>query len=145
MSKLQHLEAMRGPLGPGHPIVYGMAAAVPIWAMQLSGEPLTEILAARHLERVLDVMMEVGEALLFRVPGKSAPGFNALAEGIARLAYCQGGVRCFGMHFEYEPGKWAEGKHGVPIDPVASTGKQEAHSVAGLESLFRVKVREARP
>lgn len=68
-----------------------------------------------QLTKLADRLWEVGEALIHRIPGKTADGFNALAEIIARLAFCPGGVKTFGMHFEYEIGKWREGKHGVPI------------------------------
>jgi hypothetical protein len=100
-----------------HPWTMTLACAVPLWAQQMEHLSLTEIMDGKRCEELNNIMMEVGEGLIYRVskPGESARGFNALAEGIARLAYSPGGVTCFGMHFEYTPGKWIEGKHGVRV------------------------------
>lgn len=116
-----------------HPIVPALAAAVPIRAARLCEDPrgLKGIFDPTELEPLAATIFEVGEALLFRVPGKSAAGFNALSEIIARLAFSPGGVKTFGMHFQYEPGKWLEGKHGVPIAEAAEDEEIEIKKVVG--------------
>lgn len=97
-----------------------LAVAVPLWAQKMSHLPIEVILDTQAINRVGDIVGLCGEAILYKIkksdanPG-SAEAFNALAEGIARMAYLPGGIKTFGMHFEYTPGKWSEGKHGVPI------------------------------
>jgi hypothetical protein len=43
-----------------------------------------------------------GDVIQFRSKkkGETAEAFNRLAEGIALLAFCPGGVKAFGMHFQ---------------------------------------------
>lgn len=96
-----------------HPIVTALACAVPLWAHHLAEYPAAEIFSADAIGSLQERIHNAGEAILFRVPGKTADGFNAIAEAVARLAFCPGGVRCFGMHFEYKPGEFLAGKHGV--------------------------------
>jgi hypothetical protein len=85
-------------------LVAALSAAVPLWIEQLRRLPLADILArARELAQVI---AEHGDVILYRgkKTGESAKAFNALAEGIACLAFAPGGVRAFGMHFEAEHG-----------------------------------------
>jgi hypothetical protein len=48
------------------------------------------------------VLAETGDVLIFgsRKPGETADLFNRTARAIAVLAFCPGGVRLFGCHFE---------------------------------------------
>lgn len=41
-----------------------------------------------------------GEAILYRVKGKTAEMMDRLIECIAILAFCPGGITTFGLHFE---------------------------------------------
>lgn len=41
-----------------------------------------------------------GEGLLFKIKDKSAAAFNALAEGLAIMSFCPGGVTFLGNHWE---------------------------------------------
>lgn len=120
-----------------HPLPTALSAAVPLRAMRLCEHPLglAGVFDKREMEALQDRIGEAGEAILYRVPGKSADGFNALAEAIARLAFSPGGVRCFGLHFEYEIGKWFEGKHGVPERDAPASPESEVKRVV---SKFRV-------
>lgn len=43
---------------------------------------------------------EQGDALLYRVKGKSAEMANKLVEGLAILSFCPGGVTFLGLHFD---------------------------------------------
>lgn len=65
------------------------------------------------------VKTEKGGVLQFGGEG-CAEAFNHFAEGIARLSYCPGGVRFCGIRWEYEIGRWSDGKHGVPDDDGSS-------------------------
>jgi hypothetical protein len=53
-----------------------------------------------------------GDAIMFREKGTTAKAFNALAEAVALLAYCPGGITIFDQHWEVaEPMKdvvWAK-------------------------------------
>lgn len=101
-----------------HPLPTTLSAAVPLWAAQCLREPTLQAVMDRiKNHRLEERFWEAGEAILYRVPGKTADGFNCLAETIAILAFSPGGVRCFGMHFEYVHGRpWThpDNKHGVP-------------------------------
>lgn len=84
-----------------------LAAAVPLWVHELTQirRALDDAAAfGRELQtraaRCSRVVAEHGDALMFRVKGTSAPAFNALAEGVACLSFCPGGVRVFGTRYE---------------------------------------------
>jgi hypothetical protein len=54
--------------------------------------------------RCSQVVAEKGEVILYRSKqrGESSAAFNALAEGLACLAFASGGVTAFGNHWEAE-------------------------------------------
>lgn len=75
-----------------------LGVAVPLWQLQfreLTSEERSDI-----AQESLDTLMRAGEAILYRVEGKTAEAFNALARGIACLSFAPGGVDAFGQHFE---------------------------------------------
>jgi hypothetical protein len=77
-----------------------LSAAVPLWIERLrllSAEQ--RIARARELAEFMH-SPGIGESILFLIPGKSALGFNALAEAIACLSFCPGGITLFGNHFQ---------------------------------------------
>ena len=83
-----------------HHLAIALSAAVPLWVMELSRRPLSELLAeAPALARVLG---EKGDVIQFgrKKVGATAAAFNALAKGIAILSFMPGGVTMFGEHFE---------------------------------------------
>ncbi len=45
-------------------------------------------------------LAEHGDAILYRIPGKTAPAVNALSEALATMAFVPGGVRFLDLHFE---------------------------------------------
>lgn len=74
--------------------------AVPMWIDRLRGNPWEAIqerakVCSQHIA-------EHGDLILFKgkKKGESAEAFNRLAEGIACLAFCPGGVKLFGSHWE---------------------------------------------
>lgn len=75
-----------------------LSTAVPLWAYQLRQQP-REYLSRRSGECAEIVACE-GDCLMYRTKDRTARAFNALAEGIAILSFCPGGVRLFGLHFE---------------------------------------------
>lgn len=115
---------MKDPL-----LATSLAAAVPLWAAQFCKEPLREVLDPKVIESVLARIQGAGEAILYRVPGKTADGFNALAEGIARLAFMPGGVTAFGLRFRYEPGRWEQGEHGTRIGSATEASASEVREM----------------
>lgn len=44
-----------------------------------------------------------GDALLFREKGQTSRILHMLADGVAILAFCPGGITLFGCHFEVKP------------------------------------------
>lgn len=123
-----------------HPIKDALSAAVPLWAAQcLQEPPLQAVLDRVKRHRLEERFWEAGEAILFRVPGKTADGFNCLAETIAILAFSPGGVRCFGMHFEYVHGRpWLhpDNKHGVPDKDSDGTTLESLADTLAKRGLF---------
>ena len=88
-----------------HPIYSMLQVAVPLHAMKFKGESLTSILDHKRLEELGEIIHYAGEFILHRDDSgqhRTAKGFNALAESLARLAHCPGGVCAFGMKWEYE-------------------------------------------
>ena len=108
--------AERAPDTAGHPLAVALSAAVPLWALRFDPLDDAEVLDRAACQRLLDRIQNAGEAILYRVktPGVTADAFNALAEAIARMARLPGGVRAFGMRFEYRQSQWSAAKHGVP-------------------------------
>lgn len=121
-----------------------ISMAVPLWAERLSHLTLDEIFDHEINGKLSQILAEKGDVLQFGGKG-CAEAFNALAEGIARLAYVPGGVCFCGLRFEYQIGKWREGKHGVP-DPSSTYGgdqpvckADDAKTVAShLKSTWRI-------
>ncbi len=50
-----------------------------------------------------EIIAAAGDAILYRVPGQTAGAVSALAEALATLAFCPGGVRFMELHFEAPP------------------------------------------
>jgi hypothetical protein len=77
-----------------------LAAAVPLWIVQLKDVPFEE--RQRRASECADVVAFRGDIILFKgaQKGETARAFNALAEGIAHLSFAPGGVKTFGQHFE---------------------------------------------
>ena len=56
-----------------------------------------------HFSRAREYAWDIGEggdALLYRVKGKTSEMMGKLIEGLAILAFCPGGVDFLGLHFE---------------------------------------------
>lgn len=86
-----------------------MALAVPLWIERLRPqvEADPEFLLARtkeiqEIDNGYGVPLIGSEDILFRSkkPGDTAKAFNLLAESVALLSFCPGGVRVFGSHFD---------------------------------------------
>lgn len=83
-----------------------LQAAVPLRAMELDGlrrvnKSLFENTISKWSKDAGDYLSQHGDALMFRVKGKSAEAFNHLAKGIACMGFCPGGVTAFGTHWEF--------------------------------------------
>lgn len=79
-----------------------LEAAVPLWIAQIRSEawPFAEI--QRVAKEAAQVVAAKGDVILFKSAkrGETAAAFNALARGIACLAFVPGGVKCFGLCFQ---------------------------------------------
>ncbi len=60
---------------------------------------ITEADVERARGYALDISAH-GDALLFQTKGQSGQIMTKLAEGLAVLSYCPGGVTAFGLHFD---------------------------------------------
>lgn len=83
-------------------LAIAISAAVPLRIIELvrrGGPSDADVKAAGEFSQVLG---EKGDRLLFRssVPGETADLFNRLAESIAVLSFCPGGVTMFGQKYE---------------------------------------------
>ena len=89
-----------------------LQAAVPLWCQELRErerdygrhrrgyDEFSHYLSERACVCAA-VIGETGDALMFKVKGKSAEAFNRLAEGIACASFCPGGIKAFGTHWEF--------------------------------------------
>jgi hypothetical protein len=76
-----------------------LSVAVPMRIAELRRRPLSEILDPEALRSIQATLNEAREEVLFG--GRAgAAGFNAVSDGIARLAFLPGGVTVLGMHFD---------------------------------------------
>lgn len=83
-----------------------LQVAVPLWVENIKAQRdalppgLFWETITTSAKRCSDVIAEQGDCLMFKSRGKTATAFNALAEGLACLSFCPGGVRFMGMHWE---------------------------------------------
>ena len=77
--------------------------AVPFHAAERALRPLSMVLADGRRLWVRAVADGAGAALLYvnTKPGQAGAEFNRLARGIAALAFADGGITCFDLHFHY--------------------------------------------
>jgi len=76
-----------------------LSVAVPMRIAELRDKPIEEILDPEALRSIQTRLAEAREEVLYG--GKyCADGFNAVSDGIARLAFLPGGIDVFGMHFD---------------------------------------------
>jgi len=81
-----------------------LSVAVPLRIAELRHKPLAEILAPEALSYIQTRLAAAREEVLYG--GKyCADGFNAVSDGIARLAFLPGGVTFLGMHFDAAAGR----------------------------------------
>ena len=86
---------------PNHELLkISLSAAVPLWILKLKRMPWAQVIEQR--ERSAQMIAEHGDNILYRAKkkGETAAAFNALAEALAMLAFCPGGVTFAGLHFE---------------------------------------------
>lgn len=81
-------------------LVASLSAAVPLWISVLADLEMDFIL--ERAKKCGAIVAEKGDIILYKSKhkGASAAAFNALAEGLACLAFCPGGVRFLGLHWE---------------------------------------------
>ena len=80
-----------------------LSVAVPLRIAEVRDKPLSEILDPEALRSIQQGLAEAREEVLYG--GRcGAAGFNALADGLARLAFLPGGVTILGMHFDAAAG-----------------------------------------
>ena len=79
-----------------------MAAAVPLYVMQLQEKGGPDADDMKQAQAVSDKLGERGDVLLFGggKKGECAEMFNETARAVAVLAFCPGGIDIFGQHFE---------------------------------------------
>ncbi len=87
---------------PEHPLKIALPFAVTLRILeyQRRGGPLP--MDFERAQRFGEVLGEKGDILLFssKKKGESAEMFNGLADAVAILSFCPGGVKVFGHHFE---------------------------------------------
>lgn len=81
-----------------------LGAAIPMWGWKWDERLLhwTDAQVIARAQELGQIVAEKGDVIQFKgkKPGESAFAFNALAEGLALLARCPGGVKFLGDHWE---------------------------------------------
>ena len=77
-------------------------AAVPLWMLRIQAEAWAWETIAQTAREAAQVIAEKGDVLQFggKPAGGAASAFNALAKGLACLAFCPGGVQFLGRRWE---------------------------------------------
>ena len=79
-----------------------LQAAVPLWIEEFRRLPVETRIAFAH--ESAQIIAEKGDCLMFRSKkkGETTAVFNALAKGLAALAFSPGGVRFLGTHYTHK-------------------------------------------
>lgn len=79
--------------------------AVPAWLHRIAEERWSWRKLTERARECSTIVASDGDKIMFKEKGKTATAFNALAEGLACLAHCPGGVRFGGAHYTavYQP------------------------------------------
>lgn len=85
-----------------HPLGVALDAAVPLWIRRV--QDYSPAWRASRASQCASIVAHKGDVILYRSGRKSetARAFNALAEGLALMAFQPGGVRFAGRHWEAE-------------------------------------------
>lgn len=77
-----------------------LQVSVPLYIARLVHEPWSRV--AQRARECAQVVASQGDVILYRSrrQGQTAGAFNHLAEGLACVAFCPGGVTIFDLHFE---------------------------------------------
>jgi hypothetical protein len=84
-------------------LVTALSASVPLYIEELRGLSVEDRLNIAH--DAAQIVAEKGDVILYRSnkKGETAKAFNALARGLAALAFQPSGVTFLGMKFEVTP------------------------------------------
>lgn len=85
-----------------------LSAAVPLRIAVYVNQGGPRVEDVERARRFAHVLGEKGDILQYRgkKPGQSAEVFNGLADALAIMAFCPGGVKVFGLHFQADlPGE----------------------------------------
>ncbi len=76
-----------------------LQAAIPMWIERLRVQPWETVQARAH--EASTIVASQGDIIQFKSKekGATARAFNALAEGLAALSFCPGGVKFLGDHW----------------------------------------------
>lgn len=82
-----------------------LSAAVPLWIESFVQAGYSFADVTKIASEASQIIAEKGDLILFKSKkkGETANAFNALAKGIAALAFVPGGCTTFGQHFEADP------------------------------------------
>lgn len=88
--------------GPGKSTIallgISLDAAVPLWIAQLQLQPWAYV--QERAKECGQHVAEHGDVIMFKEKGKTGSAFNRLAEGLAALSFCPGGVKFLDRHWE---------------------------------------------
>lgn len=117
-----------------------LAAFVPLLIQEFLERRRTLILPRLDLAEQIAAN---GDAILHRVPGRTAPAVSALVEAVATLAFAPGGVSIFGLHFEVPPRQamaLLAGRKLPPIPPAPRSRRPAPASGPTFETIFRRQI-----
>ena len=98
-----------------------LQAFVPLMILEFLNGQRNLVMPRPDLARIISAH---GDAILYRIPGKTAKAVNALVEALATAAFCPGGVQFMDLKFEVSPEQARQvGQSGRVFTPLFSEAK----------------------
>lgn len=127
------------PGGTKHTLLQAsLEAAVPLYIAELEAQGGPDEHDIASCQEIASEIGAHGDALMFRVKGKTAQLFNKLAFGLAVMAFCPNGVEFLGVR--WRAGSANEGATGKAVGHAMSSHREGEVAIATFSEAVRQAV-----